>query len=240
MPKKSKNIGISLFTREIHGKASLDNPGYWKKRLEVDFGIQTENDENVTTSYQLYQHYNEYYEFIKSAIEELPALRPRDIRDFLCDKNIGQGKLQINLLKLMLTKPGAKQACAYQDHRGSSALEVALSKDNTKVFEIIKNQLSVEQREAFMPSLRRGNLVSELDSSVMEKYQSEFRVISTIQDNETAFPFYFLSKNIHFDSDSPFIQEYQNNKDNCYFTICLCIDNYLKKQELDPSTRLGI
>jgi hypothetical protein len=151
MPKKSKNLGLSLFNREIQGRAKFDLPDYWRKRLEVDFGLKIEND--TISSYELYQYYYEYYEFIKSAIEQLPALQPRDIRDFLCDKNIGQGKLQINLLKLMLTKPGAEQACAYLDRIGSSALEVALCKGNTKACDLIKSLLSEAQCRAFVPSL---------------------------------------------------------------------------------------
>jgi len=126
MFEKSNILSRSLFNRQINPNTKISSSTFWKKRLEEDFGLQINEEEMVFSSMQLYQYYDEYYQFIENAIDQLPNLEPRDIRDFLCDKNIGQGRLQIRLLKKMLLKPGAIEACLFQDNEDSSALEVAL------------------------------------------------------------------------------------------------------------------
>lgn len=354
-----KNIHLSLFDREFQGKQQLNNTLYWTNLLEKDFGIQVKNENNLISPHRLYQYYYDYYAFIKSGLEKLTTLEPQDIRDFLCDKNIGQGKFQIKLLEYMLNMPGHEAACNYRDNLGSTALKVALAKKNRKAFKLIKNKLSDEQYRVLKKNIPRTNnknvrnttpeffqldkskkdsylnkrwrsnqsilhrvstsgsieelqgyidllgkdieklyyrdeldrtpafyipinagstelldkilsfscfsldnelfmtdktgctlfnwimsyadmemshfilnlLAGELSIIEEKRYQYNPQVISSVLDNETALPFYLLLNYFDFDSNSEFMQAFENKKNNLMFTVRLSINDYLTRHE---------
>jgi Ankyrin repeats (many copies) len=138
----SKNITRTLFQREIG--VHQNSYSYWKLRLEKDFGLTIEQQGTQSDCHLLYQNHYHYCEFLKSAIIRLESIRPQDIIQFLRDKNVGNGRVQKELLKLLLSKPGAYEACCYLDSFKASALSHAAVLPNKQCFILIKDKLLAE------------------------------------------------------------------------------------------------
>jgi Ankyrin repeats (many copies) len=137
-----KNITTTLFQREIG--SHQNSYSYWKLRLEEDFGLTIASQCTQNDSHLLYQNHYHYCEFLKSASIKLESIRPQDIIQFLKDKNVGNGKVQQKLLEVLLSKPGAYEACCYLDSFHASALSHAAVLPNKQCFMLIKEKLLTE------------------------------------------------------------------------------------------------
>lgn len=136
-----KNICTTLFNRQIGDCQNSFNYWYWHSKIEKDFGLKITEQIDQRDYHLLYQNHYQYCEFLKSAIVRVDSIRPQDIIQFLRDKNIGNGKIQGELLKIILSKSGAYEACCYLDSFQSSALSYAAVLSNKQCFILIKNKI---------------------------------------------------------------------------------------------------
>lgn len=168
--KKSEDLHalLALLPNEDHSTviaiANLHNLRFFDRKrndtkseissgqLEEDFGLEIAQNIIKNDCHLLYQKHQHYCEFLKSAINELESIRPKDIIHFLSDRNVGNGRIQKELLTILLSKPGCYQACYYLDEFKQSALSHAALLPDKRCFMLIKDVL-LEKNELLLHKL---------------------------------------------------------------------------------------
>lgn len=165
-----RNITSTLFQRQIG--VHQDSYDYWKLRLEVDFGLKIAQKSTRGYCHLLYQNHSYYCEHLKSAIIKLQTIRQKDVIQFLQDANIGNGRIQKELLEILLSKPGGLQACCYVDITECSALTYAAMLPNKECFELIKDKLGENNASVLQGLLETKDMVEKTPLDYERKKES--------------------------------------------------------------------